>query len=95
MAERLIAESLGFLPGSPLGWALGAAVGAYIGNGLTNKTGVRKKHELVVAIVGDGSYLLEYRVQHIGWLGSIIRCVAFQLNLPPFFTSLPFSHCSE
>jgi thiamine pyrophosphate-dependent acetolactate synthase large subunit-like protein len=43
--------------GSSLGWALGAAVGAYIGNGLTDETGARKKHELVVAIVGDGSYL--------------------------------------
>ena len=43
--------------GSSLGWALGAAVGAYIGNGITDDTGVRKKHELVVAIVGDGSYL--------------------------------------
>ena len=43
--------------GSSLGWALGAAIGAYIGNGITDKTGVRKKHELVVAIVGDGSYL--------------------------------------
>lgn len=43
--------------GSSLGWALGAAVGAYIGNGITDETGGRKKHELVVAIVGDGSYL--------------------------------------
>ena len=43
--------------GSSLGWALGAAVGAYIGNGINDETGVRKKHELVVAIVGDGSYL--------------------------------------
>ena len=45
------------LGGSSLGWALGAAVGAYIGNGIIDETGVRKKHELVVAIVGDGSYL--------------------------------------
>ena len=43
--------------GSSLGWALGAAVGAYIGNGINGENGVRKKHELVVAIVGDGSYL--------------------------------------
>ena len=43
--------------GSSLGWALGAAVGAYIGNGITDESDVRKKHELVVAIVGDGSYL--------------------------------------
>jgi hypothetical protein len=43
--------------GSSLGWALGAAVGAYIGNGITDETSTRKKHELVVAIVGDGSYL--------------------------------------
>ena len=43
--------------GSSLGWALGAAVGAYIGNQITDETGVRQKHELIVAIVGDGSYL--------------------------------------
>ena len=43
--------------GSSLGWALGAAVGAYIGNGIRDESGVRKRHELVVAIVGDGSYL--------------------------------------
>ncbi|KAF8802178.1 thiamine diphosphate-binding protein [Phlegmacium glaucopus] len=43
--------------GSSLGWALGAAVGAYVANGMTDKAGVRKKHDLIVAIVGDGSYL--------------------------------------
>jgi thiamine pyrophosphate-dependent acetolactate synthase large subunit-like protein len=43
--------------GSSLGWALGAAVGAYIGNGITDETGERGGKELVVVIVGDGSYL--------------------------------------
>ena len=57
---HLLAETPGSVissGGSSLGWALGAAVGAYIGNGLTDETGTRKKHKLVVAIVGDGSYL--------------------------------------
>ena len=35
--------------GSSLGWALGAAVGAGVG--------VRGKHELMVAVVGDGTFL--------------------------------------
>ena len=43
--------------GSSLGWGLGAAVGAHIGNGIADETGVRGKKGLVVAIVGDGSYL--------------------------------------
>ena len=49
--------------GSSLGWALGAAVGAYIGNGITNESGVRIKHELVVVIVGDGSYLFVWSTE--------------------------------
>ncbi|KAF8649006.1 hypothetical protein AX16_006120 [Volvariella volvacea WC 439] len=40
--------------GSSLGWALGAAVGAYMGASVM--TG-GKGHELIVAIVGDGSFL--------------------------------------
>ncbi|KAF8636199.1 hypothetical protein AX17_003687 [Amanita inopinata Kibby_2008] len=42
--------------GSSLGWILGASIGAYIGGQVS---GVRdgKGYELVVAIVGDGSYL--------------------------------------
>ncbi|KAF8875309.1 thiamine pyrophosphate enzyme, N-terminal TPP binding domain-containing protein [Infundibulicybe gibba] len=38
--------------GSSLGWALAAAVGASIGG-----TAQGKKHDLIVAIVGDGSFL--------------------------------------
>lgn len=40
--------------GSSLGWALGAAIGACLGGEVAGKG---KGHELVVAIVGDGSYL--------------------------------------
>jgi len=38
--------------GSSLGWALGAAVGAYIGGEVD-----KKGYELLVVIVGDGSYM--------------------------------------
>lgn len=39
--------------GSSLGWALGAAVGASLGGGDIDQ----QKHELVVVIVGDGSFM--------------------------------------
>lgn len=40
--------------GSSLGWGLGAAVGAYIGGQIAGKG---KGYDLVVLVVGDGSYL--------------------------------------
>jgi thiamine pyrophosphate-dependent acetolactate synthase large subunit-like protein len=70
--------------GSSLGWALGAAVGAYIGNGITDETGVRKKHELVVAIVGDGSYLFGVPSSAY-WMArkySTVCCVLIKLAYP-------------
>ncbi|KAG6901371.1 hypothetical protein C0995_012874 [Termitomyces sp. Mi166 len=42
--------------GSSLGWALGAAVGAHIGAEVKEKK-EEKGYDLIVAIVGDGSYM--------------------------------------
>ncbi|KAG6853116.1 hypothetical protein C0991_006806 [Blastosporella zonata] len=42
--------------GSSLGWALGAAVGAYLGEEVMGR-GVGKGHDLIITIVGDGSYM--------------------------------------
>ncbi|RDB15268.1 Benzoylformate decarboxylase [Hypsizygus marmoreus] len=42
--------------GSSLGWAIGAAVGAHIG-GLVKGAKEEKGYDLIVAIVGDGSFL--------------------------------------
>ncbi|KAG6811241.1 hypothetical protein H0H92_008411 [Tricholoma furcatifolium] len=42
--------------GSSLGWALGAAVGAHIGEGIL-KVRDGKGHDLIVVIVGDGSFM--------------------------------------
>ena len=82
--------------GSSLGWALGAAVGAYIGNELTNETGARKKHELVVAIVGDGSYLFGVPSSAY-WMArkyDTVCCISIKLTAPFFFTFFfyTFSH---
>lgn len=41
--------------GSSLGWALAAAVGAHIGGKVKDEEG--KGYDLIVAIVGDGSYM--------------------------------------
>lgn len=68
--------------GSSLGWALGAAVGASIGNGITDETGVRKKRELVVAIVGDGSYLFGVP-SSVYWMArkyDTVSCISIMRN---------------
>ena len=70
--------------GSSLGWALGAAVGAYIGNGMMDETGVKKKHDLVVAIVGDGSYLFGIPSTAY-WMArkyNTVSCIVIKLTSP-------------
>ncbi|KAG6917164.1 hypothetical protein DXG01_003600 [Tephrocybe rancida] len=43
--------------GSSLGWALGAAVGAHIGEGVAGAQGTGRNHDLIIVIVGDGSFM--------------------------------------
>jgi len=43
--------------GSSLGYALGACVGAHLGEKVMAGADARKKHDLIVAVVGDGSYM--------------------------------------
>ena len=78
--------------GSSLGWALGAAVGAYIGNGITDEAGVRKKHELVVAIVGDGSYLFGVPSSAYWMARKYDTVCCISIKLTAFSKFYPFSH---
>lgn len=86
--------------GSSLGWGLGAAVGAYIGNGIIDKTGARKKKELVVAIVGDGSYLFGVP-SSVYWMARkydtvcYISIVNWPIFLPFFYLLAIFNDCFE
>ncbi|KAJ8081093.1 hypothetical protein PM082_017934 [Marasmius tenuissimus] len=58
--EHLRAETPGSVltsGGSSLGYALGACAGAYFGEEVMAGADERKKHDLIVAVVGDGSYM--------------------------------------
>lgn len=72
--------------GSSLGWALGAAVGAYIGGKVA---GGGHGYELIVAIVGDGSFLFGVP-SSVYWMARRYNTVSFVNNYLPYrsFSSL-------
>jgi thiamine pyrophosphate-dependent acetolactate synthase large subunit-like protein len=80
--------------GSSLGWVLGAAVGAHIGGEIAGAEH-GKGYELVVAIVGDGSFLfgvpssaywMARKYDRVGFLCSVQSSMVSDISFQPFLT---------